>query len=98
MRFKVTGQNKNTGARQTLEFEAESKAAAERKALQSGMTVNNVEDITDGEVAHTGVTRGGSRPSAGGGMFKKLIVLVIILAAAYLLMKSGVVKLPAKKP
>lgn len=99
MRFKVTGQNKDTGARQTLEFEAESKAAAERKAMQTGMTVNKVEDITDGPPTHTGVVHGGgSRPSAGGGLFKKVIVLVIILAAAYLLMKSGIVKFPAKKP
>ena len=95
MKFKVIGQNRDTGARQVLEFEAESKGAAERKALQAGMTVNKVEDITDGEVDHTGVTPGGRmRSSNGGGMFKKLIVLAIVVAAAYLLWKSGIVKLP----
>jgi len=98
MRFKVTGQNKDTGARQTLEFEAESKAAAERKALQSGMTVNKVENITDGEPAHTGITPGGGSRSVGGGMFKKLIVLAIAIAAGYILWKSGIVKLPSKNP
>jgi hypothetical protein len=32
MKFQVIGQNRDTGARMTLEFQAESKAAAERKA------------------------------------------------------------------
>ena len=52
MKFKVIGSSRETGARMTLEFEAESKAAAERKATQSGMSVNRVEDITDGYPAH----------------------------------------------
>ena len=99
MRFKVTGQNKDTGARQTLEFEAESKGAAERKALQSGMTVNKVENISDGEVAHTGVTPGSrGRSTGGGGLFKKLIILAIVVAVVYVLFKSGIVELPASKP
>jgi hypothetical protein len=45
MKFRVTGSNKDNGARMTLEFEADSKAAAERKATQSGMSVNRVENI-----------------------------------------------------
>lgn len=94
MKFKVIGQNRDTGARQVLEFEAESKAAAERKALQSGMNVNRVEDITDGEVSHAGVTPGGRRRSGGGGGFKKLVILAIVLGAAYLLWKSGIIHLP----
>ncbi len=94
MKFKVTGQNRDTGARQTMEFEAESKGAAERKAIQAGMNVNRVEDVTDGEVQHTGVTRGGSmRGSGGGGLFKKLVVLAIVIAAGYILWKSGIVKM-----
>ena len=32
----------------SLEFEAESKAAAERKATQAGMSVHRVEDVTSG--------------------------------------------------
>ena len=94
MKFKVIGQNKDTGARQVLEFEAESKGAAERKATQAGMTVNKVEDITDGEVAHTGVTPGGRMRSSSSGKFKKLIILAIVVAMAYFLWKSGIVRLP----
>jgi hypothetical protein len=48
MKFLVIGQNRDTGARMSLEFEAESKAAAERKATQQGMSVHRVQDITDG--------------------------------------------------
>ena len=35
----------------TLEFEAENRAAAERKAIQSGMLVNHIQDITESEDA-----------------------------------------------
>ena len=49
MQFKVTGSNKDTGARMVLEFEAESKAAAERKAIQSGMVVNRVQELSEHE-------------------------------------------------
>lgn len=95
MKFKVMGQNRDTGARQVLEFEAESKGAAERKALQAGITVNKVEDITDGEVNHTGVTPGGKmRSGGGGGLFKTLIILAIVVAGAFFLWKSGIVRLP----
>ncbi len=49
MKYRVIGQNRDTGARATLEFDAESKAAAERKATQQGTVVNRVEDITASE-------------------------------------------------
>lgn len=45
MKFRAIGANKETGARMTLEFEADSRAAAERKATQSGMSVNRVENM-----------------------------------------------------
>ena len=82
MKYRVIGSNRDTGARMVLEFEAESKAAAERKAAQQGMSVNRVEDITAGEPAHTGVDYSGRR-SGGGGKIKMLIVLLIILAGAF---------------
>ena len=94
MKFKVTGQNRDTGARQVLEFEASSKGEAERKALQSGMTVNRVEDITDGEVEHAGVTPGGRMRSGGSGMIKKLVILAIVIAVAYFLWSRGIVRAP----
>ena len=84
MKFVVVGQNRSTGARMSMEFEAESKAAAERKATQSGMSVNRVEDITDGYVAKAYDAPLRKRKSGGmGGLFKLVIVLAIIAAAAY---------------
>ena len=82
MKYRVIGANRDTGARMILEFEAESKAAAERKASQSGMSVNRVEDITDGHVAHatTGSVR---RRNGSGGFLVKFIVLLAIVAAAF---------------
>ena len=61
MRFKVSGANKETGARMVLEFEAESKGAAERKAMQQGMSVNRVEDISEGHVGHASDESGTAR-------------------------------------
>lgn len=47
MKFHVTGSNKDTGARMTLDIEAGSKAAAERKATQAGMNVNHCQEVFD---------------------------------------------------
>ncbi len=80
MKFKVVGQNKDTGARMALEFEAESKAAAERKAIQSGMTVNHVTDITDG--GGSGLAADYRGPIKQGGGLIKFAVIVVILAVA----------------
>lgn len=84
MQFKVVGQNRDTGARMTLEFTAESKAAAERKATQANMSVHRVIDITDGP-AGTGELSVNPdyrpvRPRSNGGIIK-LIILVAIIAA-----------------
>lgn len=55
MKFHVTGSNKDTGARMTLDIEADSKAAAERKAGQAGMHVNHCQEVFDEphEVRHS---------------------------------------------
>jgi hypothetical protein len=83
MRFKVTGQNKTTAARMVLEFEAESKAAAERKALSQGMTVNRVEDVTDGytDKAHEPHPRAGRR--SGKRNLMPILALILIIAVVY---------------
>jgi len=83
MKFKVTGANRDTGARMVLEFEAESKAAAERKALQSGMSVNRVEDISDGHVGHAMEMGGSGRKVSGMHPILKLIILVVIVAVLW---------------
>ena len=85
MKFKAIGSNRETGARMVLEFEAESKGAAERKATQSGMNVNSVQDISDGDVEHAGVVGGGASKRKVTGMhpIMKLIILVAIVAIAW---------------
>jgi hypothetical protein len=94
MRYKVTGTNRDTGARMTLEFESESKAAAERKATGAGMSVHRVEDVTDGHVAHALEPRqAGSRRrrhSGGRGILSKLVILIAVAAAGYYLVWPAV--------
>lgn len=80
MKFKVVGQNRETGARMSLEFEAESRAAAERKATQSGMSVHHVQDVTDGYPA-TAMDPGGARRRGKGGS-GGVLILILLLAAA----------------
>jgi hypothetical protein len=79
MKYRVIGQNRDTGARATLEFEAESKAAAERKATQQGLTVNRVEDITSGEPSrrHVDYTTEHKRRKS---MLPRLVFGVIVIA------------------
>ena len=83
MKYRVIGSNRDTGARQILEFEAESKAAAERKAMQSGMTVNRIEDITDGAPAHAIEVGSTTRRATGMHPVVKLVIVLAVLAAAY---------------
>jgi hypothetical protein len=83
MKFRVIGSSRETGARMSLEFEAESKAAAERKATQSGMSVTRVEDISDGYVAHASAPRTSRRRGGGGGKLTLLILIIILAAAAW---------------
>ena len=84
MRYRVIGSNRETGARMQLEFEAESKAAAERKAGLQGMSVTRVEDVTDGpgSTAHVDYTTS-SGPARRGG-FGRVIVGLILVAIVVL--------------
>lgn len=86
MKFVVVGQNRDTGARMSLEFEAESKAAAERKAAKTGMSVHHVTDVTDGHPATAGAPRAVRpvrRSRGGGGLVGFLLLLLIVAAAAW---------------
>jgi hypothetical protein len=85
MKFRVTGQNKDSGARMVLEFESESKAAAERKAMAQGMSVNRVEDITDGHVgkAHDPNPAAG-RMRRGSNKLMWVVVLIVIAVLVYI--------------
>jgi hypothetical protein len=81
MKYRVIGQNRDTGARMTLEFQSESKASAERKAMQQGMTVNRVLDITDGEPPLAYQDKRGPKTSRAGWM---ILLAVVIVAIWYL--------------
>ena len=86
MKFKVTGTSKSTAARMTLEFEAESKAQAERKAMQQGMNVTRVENISDGETSKsfpTGADQRGPKKGSALGTLMALAILAGILYALY---------------
>ena len=91
MKFKAIGSNRDTGARMVLEFEAESKAAAERKATQSGMNVNSVQDISDGDVEHAGIVGGGAskRKERGANRFRRATGTPAQLARACLDLTVG---------
>jgi hypothetical protein len=83
MKFQVIGSNRETGARMMLELEAESRAAAERKATQSGMSVNRVVDISDGYPAYADSPRPTRRGGGGAGRLLSLIVLAAIVVAIW---------------
>jgi hypothetical protein len=79
MKFRVVGSSKETGARMTLEFEALSKAQAERKAQQAGMAVNRVEIFSDIGEDEAGVDRRG----VGKGRLIGIVLVLVIAGAVY---------------
>src|SRR5437660_598259 len=84
MKFRVTGSNRDTAARMTLEFEAENRAAAERKAIQSGMLVNHIQDITESEDAEQPPPRSSHRGEQirTGALSRMLAMLIFLIVAA----------------
>ncbi len=83
MKYRVIGSNKDTGARMILEMEADSKASAERRAMQTGMYVTRVEDasLVREDVASTRPVR---RRSGGGmGWMMQIIIIAAVVAAVY---------------
>ncbi len=87
MRFHVTGQNKDTGARMSLEFEADSKAAAQRKATSAGMKVHRVEIAGQSIGPDSGIIPGGRGGKKLGihPLLRLLISALGIAVLAYLL-------------
>ena len=63
MKYLVVGQNRDTGARMSLEFEAESKGAAERKAAKAGMDVHHVTEVAAGAPAATATATSSAAPA-----------------------------------
>ncbi len=68
----------------TLDLEAESKAAAERKATNSGMDVQHVRDMTtatDTETQAHATHRGEEGNASFAGLLIKLIIAMVVIAA-----------------
>jgi len=89
MKFKVTGQNKDSGSKMTLEIDAASKGEAQRRATSTGMYVTHVEpaDHMSGESAGEGYHRkSNARRSSGPGILRfvpMLLALAVLLVVAY---------------
>lgn len=86
MKWQVTGSSKATGARMVLEFEAGSKADAERKAKNQGMNVTKALMLEGEGVGTTGVRTRVAPPRKRGGvgkLIKVVIVVAIVLVAAW---------------
>jgi hypothetical protein len=82
MKYQVSGAHRGTGARMSLEFEADSKAAAERKAQQAGMEVHRVTDVTVGDgMTEPQLGIGGRR--TGVHPVLTLVALLIVAVVAY---------------
>ena len=82
--FRVTGSNRETGARMTLELSASSKGDAERKAAQSGMNVNHAAPIDTFEELQRPMAKN-YRDAEPAGNQKKLIIVLVVLAVLALL-------------
>ena len=94
MKYLVTGQNRETGARMTLEFEADSRAAAERKAAGAGMDVHRVDDVTPvGAGTGTAFRRPGARKCYG---WVWLLLLLLVTVAAWYAWQRGMLPLPRR--
>jgi hypothetical protein len=88
MLYKVTGTNRDTGARMILECDAQNRAAAERKATQSGMGevlhCEHVQDPNEPQVERR-THRGEFEPQGPGRLIAWAVFLVIVVVAIVML-------------
>jgi len=89
MLYKLTGTNRETGARMILEFDASNRAAAERKAVQSGMAevlhCEHVRGADDEPQAERRTHRGEFQPRGAGRLIGWAVVLVILVVVFVML-------------
>ena len=92
MKYKVSGTNRQNGARMTLEFEASNRAMAERKATASGMgEVLHCEEVADPNSLQVErqTRRGEFDPPKRGGKIIGLVVVIIVMAVVGWMMWKG---------
>jgi hypothetical protein len=83
MKYRVTGINHDKGARMTLELHAESKADAERKARNSGMDVQHIQDMSGEDPAdHPRHTHRGEDDGEGARLWIKLVIILVVVGVA----------------
>ncbi|CAN5640367.1 hypothetical protein BH09PLA1_BH09PLA1_08960 [soil metagenome] len=83
MKYRVSGTNRETGARMILEFEASNRAMAERKATHSGMgEVLHCEEVADPNSLQVErpTRRGEFDPPGRSGKHIGLIIIIAVLA------------------
>ena len=87
MKYKCVGSNRATGARVTMELDANNRAIAERKASQAGMDVLHVEQMDEeGQEQTQRVThRGEFEPERHlGRKILLFVILVGVVAAVFM--------------
>lgn len=93
MKYRVTGSNRNTGARVIMELDANNRADAERKAAQAGMEVLHVEPIglEVAEPVRHSSHRGEFPEESRLGKWAAVIILlvVVVVIVAYVWMHRG---------
>lgn len=86
-KFRVTGSNKETSARMTLELVAASKGDAERKAAHAGMLVSHVAPVNETSNTveeHRHAMAKNYRQEESGSGQKKLIIVFLVLLVVFL--------------
>jgi hypothetical protein len=89
-KFRVTGSNKETSARMTLELTAASKGDAERKAAHVGMIVSHVAPIVDVPNTveeHRHAMAKNYRQEESGGKQKMLLIAFGVLLVVFVIMQ-----------
>jgi len=88
MLYKVTGTNRDTGARMAVECDASNRASAERKAAQSGMgEILHCEQVQDPNAPRIErrTHRGEFEANGPGRLIGWAVVLVIVVVAIVIL-------------
>ena len=81
MRYQITGENRDTGSRESFTLEAESKAKAEKMARERGFNVRSVKDVTDGQsTTAVNYSRRGRKKSSRWPLLLGLVIGILIAA------------------
>lgn len=80
MRYHVTGIDHAKGSHMTLDIDAPSKAAAEKRAQSAGMDVQHIREVTTQDQEHARSTHRGEEGGGGLAWAIKLVAIVVAVA------------------